>query len=493
MVFSIFGKKPEKKPDKPAPPKAEARKPASSTPRGPTPASSPPADDGESLDFTSYVPPPASQVPPLSAPPSMAPPSVAPSSIAPPSAPPSIAPRAAEATPAAPGGDAIGLDFGALAAQTTGQQTPAPRAPAPPPAPKPAAAKKKPKGPVDSILCIEVEEGSGHDIPAAIEEAAILFANGQVEEAHARATKAIEQEELGAWKLQMWLMLFDLMQSLGRKQEFEEKALDFVVKFERSPPPWVDAPTAAARANPSMRTGGLAHVALTGVLGAQSAAALDQLKKAAERQPKLRLDFAKLQSIEPAGCTLLRDTLRAFKVGKRDVYLTGEARILQLLREAAKAGDKSVDAAVWLLLLDLYQMLGMHDEFEEAAVDYAVTYEVSPPSWETPPPRPKPLEASQPIALETGDDAFHLVGEVAGQSDQLFTDITAYAGRANPVTLELAATKRIDFVNAGRLLNVLEKQQVAGKELVIRGAGEMIIALFAVMGITRIARIIPRK
>jgi anti-anti-sigma regulatory factor len=498
LAFSLFGKKPEKKPAKPAPPTPEARKPASPA-RPAAPTSSPPADEGESLDFTSYVPPPASQVPPLSAPPSMAPPSVSPPSISPPSmtppsAPPSLAPTAREPVPAksVPGGDAMGgLDFGALAAQTTGQQrAPAPRAPAPPPKP---AAKKKPKGPVDSILCIEVEEGSGHDVPAAIEEAAILFANGQVEEAHDRATRALEQEDLGAWKLQMWLMLFDLLHHLGRKQEFEEKALDFVVKFERSPPPWIDAPTAAARGNPAMRTGGLAHVALTGVLGAQSATALDQLKKAAERQPKLRLDFAKLQSIEPAGCKLLRDTLRAFKAGKKDVYLTGEARILQLLREAAKPGDKSVDAAVWVLLHDLYQMLGMQNEFEEAAVDYAVTYEVSPPSWETPPPRPKPLEASQPIALETGDDAFHLVGEVAGPSDQLFTDIAAYAGGHNPVTLELAATRRIDFVNAGRLLNVLEKQQAEGKQLVIRGAGEMIIALFAVMGITKIAHVTPRK
>jgi ABC-type transporter Mla MlaB component len=496
LVFSIFGKKPEKKPDKPAPPKVEARKPAS-----PAPSPPPPADEGESLDFSTYVPPPTSQAPPPSAPASLAPTSVAPPSMpsfAPLSAPPSVAPVAkpAEQVKPAPGGDALGLDFGALAAQATGQSQPAPAARAstpPPPKPKPAAVKKQPKGPVDSVLCIEVEEGSGHDIPAAIEEAAILFANGQVEEAHARTIKAIEQEDLGLWKLQTWLMLFDLLQQLGRKQEFEEKALDFVVKFERSPPPWVDAPTAAARGNPAMRTGGLAHVALTGVLGAQSAAALDQLKKAAERQPKLRLDFAKLQSIEPAGCTLLRDTLRAFKAGKKDVYLTGEPRILQLLREAAKAGDKSVDAAVWLLLIDLYQMLGMQNEFEEAAVDYAVTYEVSPPSWEAPPPRPKPLEASQPIALETGDEAFHMVGEVAGQSDQLFTEIAAYAGGRNPVTLELAATKRIDFVNAGRLLNVLEKQQAEGKELVIRGAGEMIIALFAVMGITRIARVIPRK
>jgi anti-anti-sigma regulatory factor len=138
-------------------------------------------------------------------------------------------------------------------------------------------------------------------------------------------------------------------------------------------------------------------------------------------------------------------------------------------------------------------MLGLQNEFEEAAVDYAVTYEVSPPSWETPPPRPKPMEVSQPVTLATGDDAFHVVGEVAGQSDQLFTDIAAYAGGANPVALEFSAAKRIDFVNAGRLLNVLEKQTAEGKQVVIHGAGEMIVALFAVMGITKIARIIPRR
>ena len=85
------------------------------------------------------------------------------------------------------------------------------------------------------------------------------------------------------------------------------------------------------------------------------------------------------------------------------------------------------------------------------------------------------------------------MGEVAGQSDQLFTDITTYASRASPVAIDFSAAKRIDFVNAGRLLNVLEKQKAEGKQLVIRGAGEMIVALFAVMGITKIARIIPKK
>ncbi len=474
MAFSLFGKKqPEKKPVKPAAPKSDARRQGAHPPSAPPPG----ADDGMSLDFTNYAPP-ASQ-----APPSVAPPQV-PAAKGPPSVLPSQAPAAAPA-----GGDAFSLDFGSLAAAAAGQQAPS-GAPETARVPEP---KKRPRKLLDSILCIEVEEGSGHDIPPAIEEAAILYANGQTEDARARAQQALDGEDLGAWKLQIWLMLFDVLHTLGRKAEFEEKSLDFVVKFERSPPTWVDAPTAAVRQNPNLRTGGLAAIAVTGVLGAASAAAFDQLKKAAERQPKLRLDLAKLQGVEPAGCALLRDTLRAFKTAKKDVYLTGEARVFQLLRESAKTGDGSVDPVVWLLLLDLYQMLGLQNEFEEAAVDYAVTYEVSPPSWEAPPPRPKPLEISQPIAVEGGDEAFHVVGEVAGQSDQIFTDITAYAGGASPVTLDFGATKRIDFVNAGRLLNVLEKQKAEGKEIVVRGAGEMIIALFAVMGITKIARIIPRK
>ena len=493
MAFSIFGKKPDKKPEKP--PIKARQSPAAPGARSPGPAAS--EDEGESLDFTNYVPPSGS-------PPSVAPssaPSIAPQSIAPPAP----KPAASVAVPA-------GLDFGSLAAAAAPQQAPTP-APKPPPSPvsvipdlpglgapaskapeKPADAKKKAaKKPVDSILCIEVDEG-GHEVPPAIEEAAVLYANGQTAEAHARLKQALEGEDLGAWKLQVWLMLFDVLQQLGRKQEFEERALDFVVKLERSPPVWTDAPS-APKQNPSLRTGGAASVSLTGALGAQSAGALEQLRKAADKQPKLRLDFGKLQGIEPAGCKLLHATLKYFRTAKKDVWLTGEATLLKLLRDGAKAGDTSVDTSVWLLLLDLYQMLGLQNEFEEAAVDYAVTYEVSPPSWEAPPPRPKgePMAESQPVATQVADEAFHVSGEVAGQSDQLFIDLGAYAAAANPVVLDFGTARRVDFVNAGRLLNVLEKLKAEGKQLVIRGAGEMIIALFAVMGIPKVARIIPRK
>lgn len=322
----------------------------------------------------------------------------------------------------------------------------------------------------------------------------MLFANGQVQEALGRLDKALDQDDLEGWTLSAWLMRFDLYQHLARKAEFEEKALDFVVKFERSPPAWTDAPPALAPGG-AMRPGGAAHVALSGVLGASSAAAIEQLRKAAERQNKLRVDFAKLQGIEAEGCKLLLDALRGLRKAKKEIYLSGEGQAFKLLRAQAVAGDASVDQAVWLLLLDLYQQLAMQPEFEEAAVDYAVTYEVSPPSWEAPATQKgaaAPLEPAEPVT-ERANDHFDAAGEIAGQQEQLFADLAAYAAQANPVVVDLTATRRVDFINAGRLLNVVEKLHQDGKPVVIRGAGQMIIALFEVMGIHKLARIIPRK
>jgi anti-anti-sigma regulatory factor len=293
-------------------------------------------------------------------------------------------------------------------------------------------------------------------------------------------------------------MIFDLLQHLGRHAEFDALALDFAVKFERSPPLWVDPPPKA----PASAGGrGAANMVLSGVLGAQSANAFQQLEKSAEKQTRLKLDFSKLQGVEPEGAKLLLETVKRLRAARKEVVLGGEAQLVKALRERAKAGDPSVDQTVWLLLLDVYQQLGQMNEFEEAAVDYAVTYEVSPPSYD-PAAVKKRLSTGTtqvmealPAATDDPDDdgAFRIAGDVAGQHDALFADLGAYAAGTNPVTIDMKRTRRIDFVNAGRLLNVLEKLKAEGKPIVLRGVGEMIVALFAVMGISKVARIIPRK
>ncbi|MCC6610976.1 MAG: hypothetical protein IT515_15045 [Burkholderiales bacterium] len=350
---------------------------------------------------------------------------------------------------------------------------------------------------VDSTLSIEVEDGAA-EVPGVIEEGAILFANGQADQALARLEAALADESLGAslgaWRLQIWLMLFDLYQHLGRKARFEERALDFVVKFERSPPAWTEAPK-ADKAPSALRTGGAAHVSLSGTLSAASANALEQLRKMAERQSKLRVDFAKLQGLDADGCRLLLDALKALKKAKKEVYFSGEAQGLKLVRDLAKPGDPSTDQAVWQLLLELYQQLGLQNEFEEAAVDFAVTYELSPPSWEVPPPKAKGTAPppAEPEAARAPEDAFYFEGEVAGANDALFTELADYAQTANPLVIDMSRMRRIDFVNAGRLLNTLEKVASAERSIVLRGVGEMVAALLSVMRITKLARVIPRK
>ncbi|MCZ7565554.1 MAG: hypothetical protein M5U08_18655 [Burkholderiales bacterium] len=474
MVFSLFGKKPpEKKPPeqkKPVQPAARARTPA------PAPPSVPPSDAPD-LDFTNYVP--------------TSPPSAAPAPSEPPTAP------RPESAPAAKADTIPALDFGDLvAAGPSHAPALAPAAKAEKPAaptklPKTAEPPKLPrksKKDIDSIMCIEVEDGAA-EVPSAIEEGAILFANGQADQALARLEAALADDMLGAWQLQVWLMLFDLYQHLGQKARFEERALDFVMKFERSPPVWTEA-RKAEKAQSVMRTGGAAQIALSGTLSAASANVLEQMRKVAERQPKLRVDFARLQGVDADGCRLLLEALKALKKARKDVYFSGEAQAFKVLREAAKPGEPATDQVIWQLLLELYQQLDMQNEFEESAVDFAVTYEVSPPSWETP-AKPKGPPPAEPAPAP--EDAFYLQGEVTGSNDALFGELAEYAQSANPLVIDMSRTRRIDFVNAGRLLNTLEKLAGAERSIVIRGVGEMVAALLSIMRITKLARVIPRK
>ena len=484
LAFSLFGKKPPAKVPS-APRRPEARKPNPL----PTPAKPVAEEDSFSLDFTNYAPPatvlseaPASESP-LSEPQfeSPAAPGVARESVAPVSLPP--------------------LDFGSLpgiasepassAAPSTATKSSAKRTAGTVSAAGASVAPKNAESesgaPLDSILLIEVESGS-QEVPTVVEEAAVLFANGQSQEALDTLNRAIEAGSLDTWTLPAWLMRFDLYQQLGRKSEFEEEALHFVVKFERSPPAWNDLPGVAG---PSSRPGGSAHIALSGSLSSSSAAAFAQMIKASERHPKLHLDFSKLEGADAEGCQLLLDTLRKLRKAKKEVYISGEARAFELLQ--AKSADG--DTPIWLLLLDLYQQLGMQEEFEEAAVNYAVTFEVSPPSWEArarvePPPPAAPSGGGR---RDESDDSYRLEGDIAGEQDALFADLLKYATAANPVVVDLSGARRIDFINAGKLLHVVEKAHAAKRPVVLRSAGEMMMALFAVMGIHKLARIIPRK
>ncbi len=359
----------------------------------------------------------------------------------------------------------------------------------------PARKRDSGRGPrePDSIMSIEVTAASAEIAPV-VEETAILFANGQAEQALATLSRAVREEQLGASALQCWLMLFDLYQHLGKRDHFESLALEFVVKFERSAPAWRDGGV-EARANPALLTGGTGYCAFTGSLSGASAE-FDKLANLAQRQQMIRVDFGKIDAVEAAAAERLRQALAELRASGKEVVLTGEARLLELLERACQAGDAKTDRALWALLLEVYKWFGRQERFEEAAVDYAVTFEVSPPSWEQRPPavvKPRAQVADLGAAADASNQALTLSGDVTGAGEALVKELRDWAAANSMLVIDMSKVRRVDFVSAGVMLNALSQLKQAGTTIQVRGTNEMVAALFEVMGVSKVATVIRRK
>jgi ABC-type transporter Mla MlaB component len=372
----------------------------------------------------------------------------------------------------------------------------------PPQRPRPAAGRPPaaqapvPEYDVDphhTVSGIEVSDSGEFGLSPLTEEAAILHANGRSEAAIELLLQGVSEPDGARRNPQTWFMLFDLFLLQGMRSEFDRLALDFAVEFERSAPIWRGGGAAEAQAAPRRRE---PHYALRGSLEADSRREIADLEELAGRDGMVKLDLGSLQGVDDAGCTLLGEAMQRMEALGRRVRLKGAENLEALLRaEIAKRG-KSCARSVWLLLLRLYQMRGMHEEFESASLDYAVAYEVSPPSWEpsrAPPPDSPSGEYEVPAAAEAPADALALSGVLGGASPKQIGEILGYGAARSTVNVDMSGVSRVDFLAAGALLNAVIALSGAGKTVVIYGANEMIQALFAIVGVNRHATVARNK
>ena len=378
----------------------------------------------------------------------------------------------------------------------------APQAPAPsrPPAPATPAAPKEELESLDftSSGAIEVheEDQPGHfeiresspSMHPVVEEAAILFANGQDEAALASLEGAAEGGGLGAAADQVWAMLFDLYQLMGKREEFERRALEYSVKNEKSPPTWVEQ--ARQSLGPALTTGGTAFVAFAGTLGEGADKTIKQLEKIVSANMVARVEFGKLQSVDVLGAALLLKTMKAARKSKCELVMSGADKLAELLKSRIEVGKRE-EETLWMLLLELYQHMALQEPFEEWAVNYAITFEVSPPSWENRPPPKKPAAAAP--APEAEPDAFPLAGEMYSAGSDAFRQLIDFAAGREQVSIDCSALKRMDFVSAGLFLNTLTNLQITGCSVTIRNPNQLLFALFGVLGINQVAHVERRK
>jgi len=329
-----------------------------------------------------------------------------------------------------------------------------------------------------NVMAIDVDHGAD-SIQSDIEQVAVLFANGQD-----AVVRPLLESLLGAYPgtdgLRLWLMLFDFLQLSGDRAAFDKLAAEFVQTCEMSPPAWRQATPAPASKGPSV-----AVCTLQGVLTSDDAQSLRPLSDALKSKQPLRVDCSKLIGCDDEISGRLAELLMSARRQGAVIVLEQIEGLIPHLQGRVSVGE-ATNTRSWLLLLELLQRYGSQEEFELCAIDFAVTFERSPPSWEAL-PLPK-LPATKKVA--NADPAHYLSGEI---KNHRFDDLAGVLNTGDHVVLDFSAVRRLDFVSAGQLVNRLSALKGSGRDVVIRSPNHLVAELMAVVGLNKFARIIVPK
>ena len=321
---------------------------------------------------------------------------------------------------------------------------------------------------------------------AVLENAALLYASGQGAPARSLLEQGVASDHDTRLSPLAWLALFDMMQRAGDRNGFDQLALQYVVQFERSAPSWEESSGRAlvAKAGPA---GG--YVAFPAKLTAASATQVDGLRRAIEKgATQTRVDLAQVGGFDEEGARLLAEALAAARRRACPLSIQKAEKLRLALAAAIRQGADAGEGA-WMLALELLQWRQEREAFEDLAIEYAVAFEQSPPSWEPPPvPPAAPADAASAPAAEevVPADVETLVwtGVMAGASLAHFTRLAEFAQRRAVVPVDMCGVERVDFVCAGAMLNAINRIEAQRKSVQLVGVSPIVRALLLLIGIS---------
>jgi hypothetical protein len=367
-----------------------------------------------------------------------------------------------------------------------------------------------------SPFAVEVSEVV-HD--PELDEPVIAFANADFETCEQTLSSLTRIGGARAQHAETWLVLFDLYRATGQQPKFESLALDYAQQFGWSAPQWFSLPKLVAE---SAQQDKPAQRRSAGEIGWICPEVLDIDAVARLRSTTLQLplpwvfDWSALRTIDPEAATQLSDLFRLWSGDTLDMrWLSGD-NFLAVLSDAAPTGVRDADPAFWVLRLDALRMANRPDQFDEAAIDYCVTYEVSPPSWErvrcqvriggtglsTQSP---PLSQVSDVAtsfIESGVDdspgqvemaTVELSGQLVGDIGATLAQLDAQLGSAAMVSVACNKLIRVDFVAAGDLLNWVLSKRGENRSVTFADAHRLVALFFGAMGINENASVRVRN
>jgi ABC-type transporter Mla MlaB component len=212
----------------------------------------------------------------------------------------------------------------------------------------------------------------------------------------------------------------------------------------------------------------------------------------------VRIDVARVSDIDNDGATLMMRALAALKKAKKEV-LFGSPEHLSAIISARIEPGKRENEAIWLLLLQLLQQTYQQEAFDEAAVNYAITFEVSPPSFEAPPANRQPAVAeAQPVTVVS---PLSLRGQLLGAGPGEFVALAnaakalpvADAGGEGRVDISALGLVRIDQKSLDALMPVLSEINDSGRRVNINGLSQLVAGYLASHGVAQMAELRTRR
>ena len=354
----------------------------------------------------------------------------------------------------------------------------------------PPAAAEEPFDPGEDATSygIEAIELGTSDSSSALDETAILFANGQDQAAEAVLRSAIEADRLGAAAERGWLMLFEFLQQRGDKAGFERLTMQYALRFEHSTPGWSDYEPVGPRPEPKTDS---PVVRLPSAIGSNIVKPLEQLKALAMTNATLTLDVSDARTVDTVGAELLLRVFNAFKRASHELIVLGAEQLVNPLRAAIEPGRRDGSDACWMLLLDVQRLLNRQNDFEETGIQYCITFEVSPPSWE-------PYSANIKTRATVGAapsvlDPLDWRGEITGDGEPMFGRMMASARAQQRVLVECRHLRRMAFSAASSLLGHVIRLQRLGTTVEFRNVNPLVGALLQLLGVSAVAEVQLRR
>ena len=383
---------------------------------------------------------------------------------------------------------------------------------------KTPAAHAAPTPAFGSPFAVEVSEVA-HD--PELDEAVIAFANADFELCEQSLARLTDVGGERAQHAETWLVRFDLYRAIGQQAKFEGLALDYAQQFGWSAPQWFSMPKLVAEASAGDEPRP-ARAHIDGQVGWVCPPVLDPEGVAHLSSQSLQMplpwvfDWSGLTSIDAEACARLSELFRYWIPQQLDMRWLGGDHLLGVLQEAAPTGVRDADPAFWQLRLDALRMANRADQFDETAIDYCVTYEVSPPSWErsvcqvrisgsapghsTSPNSVVSEMSTSFLESQITEDANHVLTGHVDLGGQLVGDIGATlqrldkeVGMASVISVSCARLIRVDFIAAGDLLNWVLTRRNEGRSVSFTEAHRLVALFFGAMGINEHARIVVRQ